>query len=88
MSERITFAECVLRASEDASLVADFDRLRGTNVGLRGSPLEVAVDIGSGRLESEMALFLDFVRDCVWDRLPPGVRADGPAPDGGIGGRA
>lgn len=79
--ERLTFARCLAACLANRELVENYDRLRGTNVGLRGSPLELMVDDATGRLESDVAGFLAFVEDCVWDRLPPEVR-EVPSPPG------
>ena len=73
--DRITFTRCVVEALLDEEMVESFDQLRGTNLALRGSPLERLIDLEAGRFEAELGLFVAFVRDCVWDRLPPEARA-------------
>lgn len=65
----MTFNECVLECAKDKVLVAEFDRLRGTNLSLRGTGLDVQIDVASGRLEQDVAQFVQFVKDCIWDRL-------------------
>lgn len=50
-------------------LLENYDRLRGTNLCRKGSPLELAVDSSNGRYEKEMRGFLEFVVD-VLQRLP------------------
>jgi hypothetical protein len=90
-TERLTFADCVLGALADAELVAQFDRLTGRTLGLRGSMLAMALrDAGGGEIKEDVAAFIgvervaddleafaEFVRDVVWDRLPAEVRAEG-----------
>jgi hypothetical protein len=71
---RVTFADCVLACLNNRELLASLDRLRGTNLSRRGSPIELAIDEATGRAEADVAVFLEFVKDVVWDRLPPEVR--------------
>lgn len=52
-------------------LIQQFDRLNGTNLSRRGSPIERMVDDGSGRTEADLAAFVEFVVDCVISRLTP-----------------
>jgi hypothetical protein len=90
-TERLTFADCVLRALADAELVAQFDRLTGRTFGLRGSLLAMALrDAGGGPIEEDVAAFIGtvrvaddleafvaFVRVTIWDRLPAELRVEG-----------
>ena len=81
MSERhISWPECLATCATTPEFVAEFDRLAGCNLSGRGSPLELQIDAATGRLEADFARFVDFVRDCVWDRLPPDARMPDPAP--------
>ncbi len=67
----------VLRhALASPEFVAQFDRLRGTNLGQRGASLDVMIDGASGRLESDFNAFVAFVRDVLWDRAPEHLRED------------
>ncbi len=60
----------VLRTALDMpELVAEFDRLAGTNIAGRGSPLDRAIDTASGRADADLQAFLAFAKDAVWDRL-------------------
>lgn len=74
-TNRLTFTRCVVEALLDEGLVAQYDRLRGTNIALLGSPLELLIDLETGRFEAELGEFVEFVKDCVWDRLPAEVKA-------------
>ena len=67
----MTFTECVKFCAGNAEMVRQFDRLRGTNLSLRGSALDLAVDEATGRLRHDLALWVAFVYDAVWLRLPP-----------------
>lgn len=71
---RVTFADCIRACLDSPELLEHLDRLRGTNLSRRGSPLELAVDDATGRTGADLAVFLDFVKDCIWDRLPPEIR--------------
>lgn len=62
----MTFEECLLECGKNAEMVKQFDRLRGTNLQLKGSPLELAVDDASGRLQSDVTLFSAFVYEYIW----------------------
>jgi len=65
----ITLADTMKATAANKELIANFDRLRGTNLSLCGSPLELAIDKASGRLEHDLMLFLEFVID-IHARLP------------------
>ena len=65
------FHRCLGAAAANRELVAQFDRLRRTNLGLAGKPLDLAIDLASGRIEADAALFVDFVFDAVYERLGP-----------------
>lgn len=67
----MTFTECVLFCAENREMVKHFDRLRGTNLSLRGSPIDLAIDESTGRRDHDLALFTAFIFDAVWCRLPP-----------------
>ncbi len=65
----MTFSECVREAAANKELVAEFDRLNGTNLSLKGTNLDVQIDLACGRLELDVAKFVQFVKECVWDRI-------------------
>lgn len=48
-------------AAANRELVAEFDRLTGSNLLRRGSPIELAVDDATGRAEADVAAFVGFV---------------------------
>ena len=66
----MTFNECVLYCAENKELIENFDRLRGTNLSRRGSPIELMIDDSTGRLQHDLSLFCAFVFEFVWIRLP------------------
>ena len=69
-SDRISFQQCIEASAANSELVREFDRLRGTNLSLRGSPVELAVDKATGRLASDLQSSIEFVWDCVFLRVP------------------
>lgn len=75
---RMTFAACVREAFAQRELVVEFDRLSGSNLRQRGTPLDLEIDRASGRLDADAERFVAFVRDAVWFRLPPEQRLGPP----------
>ncbi len=65
----LTFDQCVIECIRNRELVAEFDRLQGTNLSLRGNWLDLQIDLACGRLEDDVQLFVYFVEDVVWNRL-------------------
>ncbi|MEY2117153.1 hypothetical protein [Rhodanobacter sp. FW106-PBR-R2A-1-13] len=58
------------------TLRTEFDRLAGTEVATRRSPLERAIDVASGREDAELQGFLAFAKDVLWDRAPDATREE------------
>lgn len=63
--------QCTREALRCPELLEQFDRLAGTNLRLRGSPLDVQIDVSSGRLARDTALFVAFVHEAIASRLSP-----------------
>lgn len=57
-----------------AELVANYDRLRGTNLSRRGTPIDLMIDEATGKFEAEAQAFFDWCVDTFtrlgWDRPP------------------
>lgn len=71
----MTFVECVSTCAATPELVAEFNRLTGCNLGqsLNRKPIEVMVDEAagySGERDEDMAAFINFVWESIWQRLP------------------
>jgi len=63
--------EAVLReCAANTEFLASFDQLTGSNLRLVGAPVNVAVDLASGRIDAEVQRFAAFVHDTVWCRFP------------------
>lgn len=68
----ITIEDCIRECVNNPEFMREYDRVRGTNLSLRGTPLDVAIDEASGRIECEARQFVADVIDIVWSRLPQG----------------
>lgn len=69
LAYRVTYQEALLAAARNDELLAQFDRLNGTNLLGRGTPLDVMIDQSTGRLAAEAAMFVDFFDEYIWARL-------------------
>lgn len=78
----MNFTDCVLECFENHELVAQFNRLYGCSLGVdRRTTIEQMVDRATGHEppaidEREAKLFIAFVWNCVWTRLPPETFAE------------
>lgn len=66
----VHFIQWMSMCSESVELRTQFDRLRGTNVSRRGSPMNVMIDDATGKFEADARAFFDFCLD-LYQRLPP-----------------
>ena len=62
----ITLHDCIMKAAENKELIAQYDRLNGTNLSLNGSVIDLMVDKSSGRQKSEIEGFIKFVHDVIY----------------------
>lgn len=65
----VSFSDFVFQCIESQELVQEFDRLRGTNLSLRGTVLDLEIDRATGRFDHDVQAFLDFCKD-LWQRIP------------------
>jgi len=65
----LTFASCLQSCVGNQELVSNFDRLKGTNLSLRGAPIDLAIDRAVGRLDAEIESFVEFCWDVVFLRF-------------------
>lgn len=81
--DTVSFWDCLHSAVQAPELLAQYNRLTGNHLGdsARRTPLERLIDQTSG-FEQTLAQqeleafgqFALFVKDCVWERLPPETR--------------
>jgi hypothetical protein len=69
-----TFIDFLHMCAENRELLREFDRLRGTNLSLKGAPIDLAMDRATGRLEHDAGLFFEFVVD-MWSRVPKDAKS-------------
>jgi hypothetical protein len=62
----MTFAEVVQHAATNKDLLREYDRLSGTNLALRGTPLDIQIDLATGRIEAEIPAFVEFLYEAIW----------------------
>lgn len=67
--EAAAMASVLRTALACPELVAEFDRLTGTDVAARAAPWNRAIDVASGRAEADLQRLLAFAKDAIWDRL-------------------
>jgi len=68
----LSFLACVKECSECHELVANVDRLYGTNILRRGAPINLMVDDATGKADADKQTFLRFVWNCIFIRVPVG----------------
>ncbi len=64
----VAFYECVLEVCR-SPMVKEYDRLRGTNLSMKGAPLELMIDQATGRFENEVEDFIEWIYTDVWSRF-------------------
>lgn len=57
--------ECVI----NNELIAEFDRLKGYNLSMSGTPIELMIDKATGREQEAVESFIDFVYEDIYLRL-------------------
>jgi len=60
------FLRCLKEAAANPEFVAEFDRLTSSNLSMRGSPLELAIDREAGRTDAELGKFVWLVWRAVF----------------------
>lgn len=79
----MTFAEVVQETAKNKELLREYDRLNGTNLSMRGTPIAIQIDLATGRVESEVPGFVKFVHDCIWLPLVAQHGVTAPSEEGG-----
>lgn len=70
-SDGLTFMQCLAVSAGCIELVHQFDRLYGSTITTRKSPIEKMVDDATGKTKDDMAQFCRFVWNCVFIRCAP-----------------
>ena len=65
------FILCVRTVFDNDEIVQQFNRLRGCSINKPVSPMEQLVDNATGKLDHDIVKFVEFVQDCIWERLDP-----------------
>ena len=64
-----TLFECLNAAANEPELVYEVDRLTGHNLSREGTPLDLMIDDATGRTDTAISDFINFVDDCIYQRL-------------------
>lgn len=69
---KITFYQCIMQGAAERGFVEQFDRLMECSLSKVGkhSPIIEMIDEATGFYDHQMALFVAFIYDVVWTRLP------------------
>ncbi len=84
---KITFYECLMEAARWPYLIEGFDRMLGCSLSpeklAARAPLDTMIDNATGKLDYDLSMFIAFVYDIVWTRLPLDLRdmENGPTED-------
>ena len=66
----LSFLQCAEECLKTPELLAQIDRLYGTNLQLKGTPIELMIDKATGRQAADLQTFLRFVWNCIFIRVP------------------
>ena len=66
----LSFLQCCAAAIDQRELLAQIDRLYGSNLLRRGAPIELAIDDATGRAKHDMETFSKFVWNFIFTRVP------------------
>ena len=78
----LTFIQCATAAIEMPEFVQAVDRLMGTYLTGKGTPLDLMIDKATNRMDHDLATFLQFVWDFVYTRVPMGAESPQSFPAG------
>lgn len=62
----LTFEDVLRVAAGNRELLKEYDRLTGSNLSLKGTPIELAIDDQTGRTTEEFRKFASFVLEHIW----------------------
>lgn len=70
-SDGLTFMACLSAVTEAPELIQQIDRLYGTCLLSRSSPIETMIDKATGKRDDDMQTVLRFVWNSIFIRCPP-----------------
>lgn len=76
-SDGLSYAVCLRETAGTVELVREFDRLYGTRLVSRTTPIDRMIDEATGKLDDDMQAFLRFVWNFIFLRTPA-IRAEHP----------
>ena len=56
-----TFKECLMYCAGNKELVAEFDRLSGSNLSFKGAPINIMVDQSTGKQKDDLEFSMDEI---------------------------
>ena len=62
----MNYYQALKEALLNRELVSHFDRLNGTNLSMKGEPINLMVDKKSGRLDADFQKFVEFFDEYIW----------------------
>ena len=68
----MTYLEALTEAASNKGFVSNYDRLTKSNFGkvISATGIEKLIDQSTGHAKEEVAKFMDFFNEFVWNRLP------------------
>ncbi len=66
MTTPTTFEQVLMHCAATPDLVAQFDRLTGSNLARKGAPINLMVDDATGKTNDDVAAFVKFVHDVIY----------------------
>lgn len=66
MTTPTTFEQVLMHCAATPDLVAQFDRLTGSNLARKGAQINLMVDDATGKTNADLAAFVDFVREFIY----------------------
>lgn len=73
MNDKLTFYDVLMQTAAVPEFIKEFDRLAGTDLGKRKSPIIAEIDRVTGKERDDILKFIQFVYDFIWLRLDPSI---------------
>jgi hypothetical protein len=62
----MTFYDCIIECAGNKELIKEFDRLTNSNLSFTGSPIELMVDVATGKQKEDIKKFIAFCYEFIW----------------------